>query len=516
LLVDFCCQRYSFASLWYVFCNIENQAKCSILINLGGGKAMKRSRKLMAAAAALGLVSTVGVAQADVVSQWDMSLTSPVPTTQEVAAATGVPFVFDIFNYVEPGSLTDPNTGAVATGGFMPSGWSLFAGGKTSIFTDSTKTTQNGAMTWKERDTQGPGLSIVTGDDVTGANCIMSAGWMPESPWGTDIKQCSDPFQSSKRFKVVSYALDGPVDLTFKVSANGSTDVYRLLQKYGNQTGQRVTGYTQEIGFIVNGQFQKASPGTGIAFCAKNGNIYNDAAPTPSTIMNQGELDSLMAHGLFGAADKHHLGTGYFNPYVRATFGVLAGETSLTTTGLAAVHRDLFGEWLPSNQLKGAFYYDDDGNPYTDNLIVANCVGDFDEAAGQAGAANGGCTGTWQTYRADYQLHDIDGDGIANELSPPVGTDVRLPIPVDAATIASWMANPQMIPGDIDDLANVNINAFISVANAQNWPTADGSGNASFTIRATPTFDATVAQAEPGLTTPEAFVVSITAPNTVL
>ena len=173
---------------------------------------MKRSKKLMAAAAALGMVSAVGVAQADVVSQWDMSLTSPAQTTQEVAAATGVPFTFDIFNYVEPGSLTDPNTGAVASGGFMPSGWSLFAGGKTNIFTDSTKTTQNGAMTWKERDTQGPGINVVTGDDVKNENCIMSAGWMPESPWGTDIKQCSDPWQSSKRFKMVSYVLDGPAD----------------------------------------------------------------------------------------------------------------------------------------------------------------------------------------------------------------------------------------------------------------------------------------------------------------
>ena len=39
----------------------------------------------------------------------------------------------------------------------------------------------NGAMTWKERDTQGPGLSVVNHDDVTGEKCIMSAGWNPDS-----------------------------------------------------------------------------------------------------------------------------------------------------------------------------------------------------------------------------------------------------------------------------------------------------------------------------------------------
>ncbi len=478
---------------------------------------MKGSTKLMAAAAALGLVSAVGVAKADVVSQWDMSLTTAAQTQQEAAIATGIPYDgFDIFNYVEPGSLVDPNTGIAAIDGFMPSGWVKFSVGKTNIFTDASMTSQNGAMTWKERDTQGPGLSVVTGDDVRGENCIMSAGWMPESPWGTDIKQCSDPWQSSKRFKMVSYVLDGPVDLTFDVTATGSTDVYRILQKYGNHTGQRATGYTQELGFVVNGQFQRAAAGSGIAFASKAGVIYDDAAPTASSVMNQGELDALMAHGLFGAVDKHHTATGYFNPYVRATFGLLAGETSITTTGLAAVHRDLFGEWLPGDQMKGGFFYDDDGNPYTDNALVASCEGAFDEAAGQAGAPNAGCDGQWVSYREDYQLRDADGDGIAQEIAPSVGTDVRAPIPVDDATIAAWMADPLWIPGDIDDLANVNINAYISVANAQNWPTADGNGNASFTIRMTPTFDAAAAQAEPGLSDPTAFVVSVDAPNTVI
>jgi hypothetical protein len=475
---------------------------------------MKRSSKVMVATAALSLVSAACVARADVVSQWDMSLTTQAPSQQELFGS--LYDGFDIFNYVEPGSLLDPNTGLFATDGFMPSGWVKFSVGTTNIFTDATMTTRNGAMTWKERDTQGPGLSVVTGDDVTGANCIMSAGWMPESPWGTDIKQCSDPWQSSKRFKMVSYALDGPVDLTFDVTATGTTDVYRLLQKYGNHTGQRVTGYTQEVGFLVNGQFQKATPGSGIAFCAKSGAIYDDAAPTPSTVMNQGELDSLMAHGLFGAIDKHHLSTGYFNPYVRANFGLIAGETFIATTGLAQVHRDLFGEWLPGDQMKGGFFYDGDANPYTDNSLVASCEGAFDEEAALAGAANAGCDGQWVSYREDYQLRDADGDGIINEIAPSVGTDVRAPILVDDATIAAWMADPLWIPGYIDDLANVNINAFISVADADTWPTADGQGNASFTIRMTPTFDPAVAQAEPGLDDPAAFVVSIDAPSTVI
>jgi len=450
----------------------------------------------------LSLILSAGIAQADIVANWDMSNVTPVDPTN----VTNPDFIFDQFNYVEPGSLIDPNTGAVATGGFMPSGWVKYAVGASLL--------PNGAMTWKERDTQGPGLSVVTNDDMTGVNCIMSAGWMPESPWGTDIKQCSDPWQSSKRFKAVGYVLDGPVDLTFDVDVTGQADVYRILQKYGNHTGSRVTGYTTQLGFLdANGNFSEAAPGTGIAFCLKNGTIFDNNNPTSSSMANQGELDSLMAHGLFGAPDKHHLTAGYFNPYVRATFGLSAGETYITTTGLAAVHRDLFGEWLPGDQMKGGFFFDDDNNPYTDNALMANCEGNFDEAAALAGAANAGCDGTWMTRKEGYVITQ-NADGSYN-IPPSVGTDVRAPIEVPVSVISSWMSDPMWIPGDIDDLANVNINQYISISNADNWPTADGNGNASFTLRITPTFDLAAAQTEPGVAGPADFVVNVTAPTAV-
>ncbi len=460
----------------------------------------------------LSLVLASGIAQAGTIVNWDMSdVTLGTPTN--IAQPD---FVFDQFNVTEPYSLVDPNTGNPAEDGFMPSGYAKYVVGVNLL--------PNGAMTWKERDTQGPGLSVVTGDDVTGSNCIMSAGWNPDSTpdatqmsdwWGVDLKQCSDPFQSSKRFKSVSYTLDAPLDLTFNVKANGQTDVYRVLQKYGNHTGARVTGYTTQIGFKdANGNFTEAQSGQGLAFCLKNGNIYSNDNPTPSTMANQGELDSLMAHGLFGAPDKHHTTSGYFNPYVRATFGLLAGETHIVTTGLSAVHRDLFGEWLPADQMKGGYFFDDDSNPYTDNALIANCDGNFDEEAALAGAPNAGCDGQWQSYRASYVVTQ-NPDG-SYTIPASVGTDVRAPIPVPADVIAAWGSDPQWIPADIDDLANVNINEYISLSNVANWPTADSEGNASFTIRLTPTFDVNAAQTEPGVATPEDFVVTISAPTSVL
>uniref|UniRef100_C6E754 Choice-of-anchor F family protein n=1 Tax=Geobacter sp. (strain M21) TaxID=443144 RepID=C6E754_GEOSM len=469
-----------------------------------------RMRITKAVWAMAALVATAGIAQASQVTSWDMSgVTLGTPTNVAFPA-----FQFDMFNYTPEGSLVDPITGAVATGGFMPSGYAMYAGGA-NFFT-------NGAMTWKERDTQGPGLSVVNNDDVTGENCIMSAGWNPDSTpdalqmsdwWGVDRKQCSDPFQSSKRFKVVSKVLNGPVDLTFNVTDNGQEDIYRILQKYGNQTGQRVTGYTTQLGFIgADGVFTEALPGQGLSFSLRSGAKFSNTNPTLSTMANQGELDSLMAHGLFGAPDQHHTTSGYFNPYVRATFGLSAGETHINTTGLSQVHRDLFGEWLPVGQMKGGYYFDTDANVYTDNVLMASCDGVFNEAL--AASPNAGCDGTWVTYRESVNVTP-NPDGTWN-IPAVVGTDIRKPVPVDAATLAAWATNPLWIPADIDDLANVNINQFVVIGNANNWPTSDGNGNAKFTMRITPTFDNTVAQAEPGTAAPADFLVTLTAPTTVL
>lgn len=489
---------------------------------------MKKTKKIIATAVALGSLTAL-CAHASVITEWDQSSVTPVDPT--IISNPG--FVFDEYNFIEPGYLTDPITGDVSTAGFMPSGWAKYSVGSGLL--------TNGAMTWKERDTQGPGLSIVNNDDETGDNCIMSAGWNPDSTfvldadgnditqmsdwWGIDKKQCSDPFQSSKRFKMVSYVIDGPVDLTFNVTDNGQTDKYRLLMKYGNHTGSRVTGYTTQLGFVdAAGNFTEADAGQGLAFCLRNGQNFDNNAPTPSTMANQGELDSLMAHGLFGAPDKHHTTSGYFNPYVRANFGLLAGETHVYTTGLAAVHTDLFGEWLPGDQMKGAMYFDADGIIYTDNILMASCPGNFDEEAGNSGVAtaecdqacadNLGCDAPWVTYRESADVTQ-NADGTYN-IPAPVGTDVRAPIAVTADQIAAWKADPNWAPGDIDDLANVNINSYMNVSNANSWPTSDGMGNASFTIRVTPTYDADAAATEPGTDGPADFIVTVTAPTTVV
>ncbi|MBU4263082.1 MAG: choice-of-anchor F family protein [Proteobacteria bacterium] len=486
---------------------------------------MKKTRKVISAAVALGALATFSVAEAGMITEWDQS--NVVPRTPTNITNPG--FVFDQYNYIEPGYLTDPNTGAVSTDGFMPSGWAKYSVGSGAIL--NAAGTVVGAMTWKERDTQGPGLSIVNGDDQTGDNCIMSAGWNPDSTvvldangiditemsdwWGIDKKQCSDPFQSSKRFKSVSYMLDTPVDLTFNVANNGQTEEYRLLMKYGNQTGARVTGFTMQLGFLdAGGNFTEAGPSSGLSFCSRNGGNYDYTVPVTSDIMKQGELDALQAHGLFGAPDQHHTSYGYFNPYVRATFLMTANQTHIVASDMSAVHTDLFGEWLPSSNLKGGLYFDADNIIYTDNILMASCPGNFSEEAGTTGVANAdcdeacaanlGCDAPWVTYRESVNI-TLNADGTWN-IPAVVGTDIRQPIELTAAELDAIKANPAWSAADIDDLANVNINAFLNVSDLPQ-------GN--FTLRVTPTFDATTATTEPGTAGPADFDITINAPNTV-
>jgi hypothetical protein len=192
-----------------------------------------------------------------------------------------------------------------------------------------------------------------------------------------------------------------------------------------------------------------------------------------------------------------------------------ANQTHIVASNMSAVHKDLVGEWLPSNRLKGALYFDSDNIIYTDNILMANCTGNFDEAAGQtkvvsatcnqACVDNLGCDAPWVTYRESVNI-TANADGTWN-IPAVVGTDIRKPVALTATELAAIKANPAWLPAEIDDFANVNINAFLNIGAV---------ARSNFTLRLTPTFDATAAATEPGTASPTDFVVTITAPNTVV
>lgn len=334
-----------------------------------------------------------------------------------------------------------------------------------TIFSDATHTYEIGGITWKERDTQSPGLSIVNGDDVDGTNCIMSNGYNPHD--GT-IKQCSDPFQSSKRFKSLMYRDGEAMFLNFNVDNDGTVKTYRMLQKLSNWTGGTVSDFTVEIGFTLpDGTFVPSTAGDGIGISDQYGNVWTEPVAKDQTL--QKDLAALFAHGLFGAPDMHHTEPGYFNPYVRGEFDLVAEEDRIVSNGISAAHSDLFGQWNTAPITLTGMYWDADQLWYTDNILMANCNGTFDEVAGV-------CNGVWETYREQEGTHI---DPVTGEEAPyiPVG----VPQPVSAEMLAQWAADPWVAPGPIDDFANINLNYHVTIGDTSAWPTPG-----SFTVRFTP------------------------------
>jgi hypothetical protein len=315
-----------------------------------------------------------------------------------------------------------------------------------------------GGISWKEDDTVAPGLSIVNDDNVDGSNCIMCAGL---NPYDQTIKQCSDPFQSSKRFKLFSTDNE-PLVLTFDV-VDADTNIYRVLQKYSNYSPTRWQGYTIELGFVDGqGQFVASTADDGLAFCTSKGVVYQTT--TAASTVRDRDLSAQFSQGLFGAPDKNHPEPGYFNPAQRASFEMQVSEDLIASDGISTVYSDLFGQWLNEEALPTGIFWDDDGDVTTDNVLMANCEGTYDTVTGS-------CNGRWVTYR-DY-AGVIDG-----EAGAPVGVASEIP----ADVLADWAAQPDVYLVDvIDDLANLGLTYYIQLGDNSQWLTPQ-----SFAIRFTP------------------------------
>lgn len=112
-------------------------------------------------------------------------------------------------------NLDNVSVEAPPTGGYVPEETYT-----STVYTDTSFSMTNGAVIWVESDVQRPGMKVVNDDDVDGSNCIMTAGFNPTD--GT-IKQCSDPFQTSKRFKETATVASSSIDLVFDAISSLST-----------------------------------------------------------------------------------------------------------------------------------------------------------------------------------------------------------------------------------------------------------------------------------------------------
>ncbi len=371
----------------------------------------KRMRKTSVVLALAVIVTTAGLARAGEITSWDMTNVT-----------------------VAPGPYTE---------------WLTYT---STLYTNASKTTSNGVITWKETDVKAPGMKIVNQDDVTGLKCIMTTGY---NPYDFSDKMCSDPLQSSKRWKVKG-TNGQPVDVYFSVAA-GATGIYNSMQKLTDGDIRTWKGFRAELGFMVNGVFKKSTAGDGLGFSTKKGKYFT--TPTSSAVQPAEVLSALFAQGLAGPADAKHPTTGYFDPINRFSYLLNAVEDEIYTGMITSNYYALFGNWNNLASVPWAYYYDNDDNINTDNLLMANCDGNF--VVTDPIAEIGYCEGTWVTYRSQAGL-DVNG-------LPYPSDGIKKPVPADV--LSAWQSNRLFLTGPIEDLANLGLNYYITVGDNTKWPT---------------------------------------------
>ena len=325
------------------------------------------------------------------------------------------------------------------------------------IYTDTFLTNSNGAVIWVESDVLSPGLGVVNNDEINGSNCVMTAGF---NPVDMSVKQCSDEFQFSKRFKLSSTQTGTALDLVFDVAESiNSNEAYRMLEKLFNSTNFQVSNMSIELGFGTGENFIPAPDNIGLDFSDNAGQIFVGEVLTGQT--SSLNLDALLPFGLFGDAstDPNQDIDGYFDPVNRARFNLSATRGRISSTGLSGNYFDVFGYLLAKSQALNGYFWDHDNDDLTDPILIAHQT--------ELG---------WFSLRPDQWW-----------------TDFMLPIPetnlldgtLTDETLASWANSPNDYNMDpIEDLANINLNYHINVGDISLWPSYDGMAQtAQFTVR---------------------------------
>jgi hypothetical protein len=282
-------------------------------------------------------------------------------------------------------------------------------------------------------------------------NCILAAGG----------STCNGDRQTGKRFKLDRTAFD-PIDLVFDVDSNGSftgTDndgLYKVFQKYGNNTDVAIESFTVELGFGIGDGFESSTDMDGLGFV--------DFGATPKN----NQFSALFAAGLFGEADDVHLLDGYFSD-ARAGFNLLfVGEDMFKSNGTFGVYETLFGDWLSYSQVPNGYFYDDDGDPLTDAILMAN------QEADDTWTVNRGINnlGEVVTLADDDKLIGLDLQGVEDALAANFPAPLCEPVATGVACLAGFDA--------IEDLAKFNLTYFIDQISV-----ADSSYFDNFTLRFT-------------------------------
>lgn len=258
--------------------------------------------------------------------------------------------------------ITGWNTGNVAVSTVAPA-----TAGESVIYDrvlPNGSARSNGKIVFDGSESDTPGLKVVTDAPV---GVPASSGDVSNCVMANSTTTCNGPQQSGKRFKFQRTAHEA-TDMVFDVDPSGeftnpaNDGTYKFFQAFGNDTGARLGSFTVSLGSGLGAGFVGSTDADGLSFKQ----TFDGKPP------NNSQFSAYFSNGLFGPKDDIHTMLGYFDDE-RAGFGMtFNGEDSFASTGLFGTYRSLFGEMLSYDELPLGYFYDDDGDAATDDVLVAH------------------------------------------------------------------------------------------------------------------------------------------------
>lgn len=346
-------------------------------------------------------------------------------------------------------------------------------------------------------------------------------------------KQCNDGFQSHKRYKMSATDI-GPIDMVFTVKnvenenlivdrdgnpvatdQDITRNIYRMIGKLNNHTAGRLGGFRVELGYGIGGDFIKSTAGDGLSISLHE----EEAVPGTASVLGDNDMAEFPGGLFYGPADSKH-DWGFFSS-TRAYFAVntaaidpAADEDSFQSTALSSNYSDLFGEWLPIDWVPTGWFYDHDGNPATDAEVVAWNDGvqwltyTVDAGTGDRTTETVDATtiATWEATLPTVYDEDgawVEGDSLTSGTlyatwNPETGlydlaaggtmtNDDMATLIADGTDALDLERRAGYQQGPIEDLANLNLNYYIEIADPTTWPGYNvADQTATFTLRITP------------------------------
>jgi hypothetical protein len=327
--------------------------------------------------------------------------------------------------------------------------------GRTYIYPDeATKNADTGGagigsvafIGWALDDGSGrpPGIQAVTDDyEFPVANCIMASGERIDEEFGELLpKTCSDPEGSSKRYFLEVTQADEPIDLVFDTGMKdirykgvkdpeddggaaleafreeyGIGRIYRVIQKFINNTDERIVSLRVEIGTGVGDDFQPLSfEEDGVAFEMRPAvprEFFEGETGAPDRVVWQEDRYATFAPKLFDTGLRPRFDPGFFSDlaagiyppqdvegpeksrYIESGYELADGRIGAITlnyfdmtTQQAAGYGltgNLFGYMLPDLLVPTVIAVHEDGNPETESDAVVAWWDGSDWRYGQAG-----------------------------------------------------------------------------------------------------------------------------------